>query len=82
MAASVRYVARSAVLRAILLGTTTLNLFNYLDLGIRSALYVVGVLLLLTAIPAALLLGDLARKLAGESLIRLIRQHDPHVYDR
>lgn len=30
MAAGVRYVARSAVLRAILLGTTTLNLFNYM----------------------------------------------------
>ena len=30
MAASVRYVARSAVLRALLLGTTTLNLFNYM----------------------------------------------------
>ena len=29
MAAGVRYVARSPVLRAILLGTTTLNLFNY-----------------------------------------------------
>ncbi|PZG23050.1 MFS transporter [Micromonospora craterilacus] len=30
MAAGVRYVARSAVLRATLLGTTTLNLFNYM----------------------------------------------------
>jgi MFS family permease len=30
MAAGVRYVARSPVLRAILLGTTTLNLFNYM----------------------------------------------------
>ncbi|MBM7489093.1 MFS family permease [Micromonospora luteifusca] len=30
MAAGARYVARSAVLRAILLGTTTLNLFNYM----------------------------------------------------
>ncbi|WP_018255876.1 MFS transporter [Salinispora mooreana] len=30
MAAGVRYVARSAVLRAILLGTTTLNLFTYM----------------------------------------------------
>ncbi|HEY0697650.1 MAG TPA: MFS transporter, partial [Micromonospora sp.] len=30
MAGGVRYVARSAVLRAILLGTTTLNLFNYM----------------------------------------------------
>ncbi|RKN49117.1 MFS transporter [Micromonospora endolithica] len=30
MAAGVRYVAHSAVLRAILLGTTTLNLFNYM----------------------------------------------------
>jgi MFS family permease len=30
MAAGVRYLARSAVLRAILLGTTTLNLFNYM----------------------------------------------------
>ncbi|SDY40631.1 Predicted arabinose efflux permease, MFS family [Micromonospora pattaloongensis] len=30
MFAGVRYVARSAVLRAILLGTTTLNLFNYM----------------------------------------------------
>ena len=30
MAAGVRYVARSGVLRAILLGTTTLNLFNYM----------------------------------------------------
>jgi predicted MFS family arabinose efflux permease len=30
MAASVRFVARSAVLRALLLGTTTLNLFNYM----------------------------------------------------
>ncbi|MEV1145377.1 MFS transporter [Micromonospora sp. NPDC049799] len=30
MAAGVRYVARSAVLRALLLGATTLNLFNYM----------------------------------------------------
>ncbi|MEU1844666.1 MFS transporter [Micromonospora sediminicola] len=30
MAAGVRYVARSAVLRAVLLGATTLNLFNYM----------------------------------------------------
>jgi predicted MFS family arabinose efflux permease len=30
MAAGVRYLARSAVLRAILLGATTLNLFNYM----------------------------------------------------
>ncbi len=42
--------------------TTTLGAF---DLGIRTALYVVGALLLLTAVPAALLLGDLARQLAG-----------------
>ena len=50
MAAGVRYVARSAVLRAILLGTTTLNLFNYMF----AALFVLYVTTELDVSPGAL----------------------------
>ncbi len=50
MVAGVRYVARSAVLRAILLGTTTLNLFNYMF----SALFVLYVTTELDVSPGAL----------------------------
>ncbi|MGC4749600.1 MFS transporter [Micromonospora sp. DT201] len=50
MAAGVRYVARSAVLRAILLGTTTLNLFNYMF----AALFVLYVTTELNVAPGVL----------------------------
>jgi predicted MFS family arabinose efflux permease len=50
MAAGIRYVARSPVLRAILLGATTLNLFNY----IFAALFVLYVTTSLGVSPGAL----------------------------
>ncbi|MBM2621394.1 MFS transporter [Actinoplanes sp. LDG1-06] len=50
MLAGVRYVARSAVLRALLLGATTLNLFNY----IFAALFVLYVTTELHVSPGAL----------------------------